>query len=112
MKMRGIIFTATALAVLLTGSPVLAAGSYGSYFYDDCRRDTFGESFHGMRDAQILNPDAGSNLAPVEGIDGQAADISYMKYIESFSKQKNKAGSEGGGVGFLPVVSLPGGGGK
>jgi hypothetical protein len=35
---------------------------------------------------QILNPDAEKNLAPVEGLDGQAAQAAVDKYKKSFEK--------------------------
>lgn len=95
-------------AVLLLSSMVLA-DSHSPYF-GDCRRDTFGDSFRSIRDNQILNPDAGMDLEPVEGMDGRAAEAGYKKYIESFSKQKG--GESSGTVGFLPQISAPGGGGK
>ena len=96
--------------LLLCSSARAGDGSYGPYFYGDCRRDTFGESFKAARDAQILNPDAGSNLQPVAGMDAGAAEAGYKKYVESFSKQTG--GSGGAGMGFVPVIGASPGGSK
>ncbi|NLI32779.1 MAG: hypothetical protein GX422_08365 [Deltaproteobacteria bacterium] len=92
------------LALVLLGSPVLS-DSYGPYF--QCyppERDTFGDAFRMARDGQILDPDAGLNLEPVEGLEGRAAEGIHEKYIESLGK---KAGGGGGGgtVGFVPLIT-------
>lgn len=91
------------LALILLCSPVLA-DSYGPYFRCDCpQRDTYGDAFRMARDGQILNPDAGLNLDPVEGLEGPAAKKVYDNYIETFT---TKAGGGGGGtVGFVPLIS-------
>ena len=74
--------------VLLLGSPALADFSYWSCYYS---RDTFGDAFRAARDNQILNPDAAGNLDPVEGFDGQAAALTYEKYVEGFKKELKPA---------------------
>jgi hypothetical protein len=43
-----------------------------------------------------LNPEAGKNLDPVEGLDGQAARVTMEKYRQSFS-----------GTGEGPVYETP-----
>jgi hypothetical protein len=40
---------------------------------------------------QILNPDAEKNLTPVEGINGQAAQVVVDKYVKSFEKSSAAA---------------------
>jgi hypothetical protein len=40
----------------------------------------WGTSFETAKQSQILNPEAGKNLDPVVGLDGQAAEASMMKY--------------------------------
>lgn len=91
------------LAVVLIGSPVLS-DSYGPYF--QCHppeRDTFGDAFRMARNGQILDPDAGLNLEPVEGLEADAAERVHEKYLESLAK---KAGGGGGGtVGFVPLIT-------
>ncbi len=91
------------LALILLSSPVLS-DSYGPYFPCDCpQRDTYGDAFRMARDSQILNPDAGLNLEPVEGLDGPAAERVYGNYLEGFKK---KGGGGGGGtVGFVPLIT-------
>jgi hypothetical protein len=44
----------------------------------------WGRSVETAKYNQILNPDAGKNLAPVEGLDGNAAENSVQKYENSF----------------------------
>ena len=48
----------------------------------------WGKSFESAKKNQILNPEAGKNLDPVVGIDGQAAEHSVDNYKESFEKPK------------------------
>ncbi len=45
-----------------------------------------GGSFQAAKANQILNPEAGKNLEPVHGLDGQAAVIVMDKYRKSFEK--------------------------
>ena len=47
----------------------------------------WGKSFESAKNNQILNPDAGKNLDPVVGIDGQAAAYNADKYKKSFEKE-------------------------
>jgi hypothetical protein len=51
----------------------------------------WGRSYEAAKYNQILNPDAGKNLNPVEGLDGVASENAVNKYDESF---KEKKGSE------------------
>lgn len=46
----------------------------------------YGNSFRLAKAGQILNPEAGKNLEPVMGFDGQAAQIAIEKYREDFKK--------------------------
>ncbi len=48
--------------------------------------DQWGASFKSAKDNQILNPEAGKNLKPVTGFDGQAAEIASEKYREDFKR--------------------------
>jgi hypothetical protein len=70
-----------------------------------CQRDTFGEAFRSARDSQILYPGNCSNVEPVEGMDGQAAETAYGKYLDSFNQ--SSCGNGSGTVGFVPLVSSP-----
>ncbi len=48
----------------------------------------WGSSFESAKQSQILNPEAGRNLEPVAGLDGQAAGNSMEKYRQRFKKEK------------------------
>ncbi|MCK5243936.1 MAG: hypothetical protein KAJ90_01595 [Desulfobacterales bacterium] len=48
----------------------------------------WGSSFESAKSNQILDPEAGKNLDPVVGLDGQAAGISMEKYRQGFKKEK------------------------
>jgi hypothetical protein len=58
--------------------------------------ENWGRSVESAKYNQTLNPDAGKNLDPVTGLDGQAADAGIQQYRKSFSQQS--AGSTGGSV--------------
>ena len=47
----------------------------------------WGKSLETAKNNQILNPDAGENLDPVVGLDGQAAEHTVNKYKKSFEKE-------------------------
>jgi hypothetical protein len=46
----------------------------------------YGNSYSTAKSKQILAPEAGNNLAPVEGLDGQAADATIKRYRSTFEK--------------------------
>jgi hypothetical protein len=50
----------------------------------------WGKSFESAKKNQILNPDAGKNLEPVVGLNGEAAEHGVNKYKESFKKETEK----------------------
>ena len=50
----------------------------------------FAKSFESAKNNQILNPDAGKNLEPVVGLNGEAAEHGVDKYNKSFEKQEMK----------------------
>lgn len=73
--------------------------------------DTFGDAFRKARADQALNPDAGRDLAPVEGLDGRAAELIMDKYYKSFGKEgESSAGKTGGS--YLPAAFIKQQGGK
>jgi len=47
----------------------------------------FGKSFESAKNNQILNPDAGKNLEPVVGLNGEAAEHGVDKYKKTFKEQ-------------------------
>ena len=50
----------------------------------------WGKSFESAKKNQILNPDAGKNLEPVVGLNGEAAEHGVNKYKKSFKKEAEK----------------------
>lgn len=46
----------------------------------------WGKSIETAKNSQIFNPDAGENLDPVIGLDGEPADYAVDKYKKSFEK--------------------------
>jgi hypothetical protein len=48
----------------------------------------WGSSFESAKSNQILDPEAGKNLDPVLGLDGQAAGANMEKYRQGFKKEK------------------------
>ncbi|QCQ22965.1 hypothetical protein [Desulfoglaeba alkanexedens] len=47
-----------------------------------------GASFQSQKFNQILDPEAGRNLKPVESLDSEATEIALEKYRESFKKPR------------------------
>ena len=47
----------------------------------------WGNSFESAKQSQILNPEAGKNLDPVVGLDGQAAGNNMEKYRQGFTTE-------------------------
>lgn len=65
-------------------------GGCGKAFYahnETLLDKNWGRSFEDAKFSQILNPDAQKNLAPVAGLDGQAASRNLKKYETSFEKE-------------------------
>jgi len=58
--------------------------------FSDRRKSNWGVSFESAKANQILNPEAGKNLNPVSGYDGQAAQITLEKYREDFKRPAPK----------------------
>ena len=50
----------------------------------------WGSSFESAKQSQILNPEAGKNLEPVVGLDGQAAENNMEKYRQGLKKDTSK----------------------
>ena len=84
-----------ATSVLLFTSSVCAETFVEWYRRTYQRETNFGSSFESARSGQILNPEAGKNLAPVDGLDGEAAEMTMGKYRKGF-----------GGPGEAPVYPL------
>ena len=64
------------------------SGAGNNAFHKETLLDqNWGRSVETAKYNQILNPDAGKNLTPVEGLDGKAAGNSVEKYENSFKKE-------------------------
>jgi hypothetical protein len=50
----------------------------------------WGRSLESMRYMQMVDPEAGKNLDPVEGLDGNASENNVNKYRQSFKETKQK----------------------
>ena len=50
----------------------------------------WGRSYESMLYMQMLDPDAGKNLKPVLGLDGNAASYNVDKYRETFKEKEQK----------------------
>ena len=63
--------------------------------FSGCARETmlaknWGTSFESAKQSQILNPEAGKNLDPVVGLDGQAVEIIVEEYRKGFKTCQKK----------------------
>lgn len=69
-------------AGLLTGSLLLGACTVNPRYAQ--LSDDRGRAYETARFNQIINLEAGFSAVLVEGIDGQAGDLTYKKYQDSF----------------------------
>jgi len=81
----------TAVCALLA----LFAGCSGPAGNNPFREETlldknWGRSVETAKYNQTIDPEAGKNLAPVEGLDGKAAGYAVDKYENSFRKETKK----------------------
>ena len=70
----------------------LSAGcsSSGPVYEETLLDKNWGRSVETAKYNQILNPDAGKDLTPVEGLSGKAVDNSVQKYENSFKKESKQ----------------------
>jgi hypothetical protein len=59
----------------------------------------FGETVLQLSASQVLNPEAGSNIDPVTGVDGGAAASAMFHYDKSFSQPVVVSSPFGAGIG-------------
>jgi hypothetical protein len=64
--------------------------SSGPVYEETLLDKNWGRSVETAKYNQILNPDAGKNLSPVEGLDGKAVENSVKKYQDSFKKESKQ----------------------
>lgn len=71
----------------------------GLFLFTGCSKDfqsetlldrNWGKSFETAKQNQILNPEAGKNLAPVVGMDGQSEEKIIEKHEQSFEREPPK----------------------
>jgi hypothetical protein len=83
MSKRTIALTiACAMLALFAG-----CSSSGPVHEETLLEKNWGRSVETAKYNQILNPDAGKNLTPVEGLSGKAAGNTVEKYENSFKKE-------------------------
>lgn len=84
-----VIVAALCLFVVL---PVFAGcqGTVSNQMEPSMLDKNWGTSFEAAKYNQILNPDAGKNLDPVEGMDADAAQKSVDKYKKGFQDKAAK----------------------
>ena len=82
------------LGVLLALSFILS-GCYNGNLPEPQRiyylESNWGHSQETAKYRQTLNPEAGLTAEPVEGLDGQSADMAVDKYRETFKKEVDPA---------------------
>lgn len=76
--------TFTLIGLVAALSIFLGCGPNAPFQTETLLDKNWGKSFESAKNNQILNPEAGKNLDPVTGFDGQAADTNMEKYKEGF----------------------------
>ena len=77
------ILTAVAALIAVLGCTTPAGQNQGTLL-----EKNWGRSFETAKYNQILNPEAGKNLDPVEGLDGEAAEANTAKYRQGFTTEE------------------------
>ena len=88
MKKTIALTMACAMLALFAG-----CSSSGPVYEETLLDKNWGRSVETAKYNQILNPDAGKNLTPVEGLSGKAAENSVEKYENSFKKEAKPEGT-------------------
>jgi hypothetical protein len=83
-------FKTDLITAIIIGLVFTFAGCNGAYVYqEETMLDrNWGRSYETAKYNQILNPDAGQNMEPAEGLDGVPADANIKKYQKSFEKEQ------------------------
>ena len=74
------------LLLLFTGCSNGNISLQGETDYDK----NLGRSYETAKYSQIVNPEAGKNINPVDGLEGNAADNAVKGYQESFKQSKDQ----------------------
>lgn len=78
-------------AIVLTAGLALAGCASPAHLGDD-----YGDSYGVAMESQLLRPEAEPSLAPVAGLDGQAAKRAVQVYLKSFDKTEPQGGAATG----------------
>ena len=72
---------------IFAGLLVISCGTRTTLFkWESTLEKNWGRSYETAKYNQILSPDAGKNIDPVLGLDGQASDYNVGKYKDSFKE--------------------------
>ena len=78
--------------MLASSVSTVSAGSLAEWYQRTYKKETkMGVAFQAAKSNQILNPDAGKEPEPVQGLDGQAAESAMDAYRGSFGRTPSKA---------------------
>lgn len=89
-------------SIIIVMAAIITVGLFGCTQHNLVPRESqldknWGRSFESARYNQILNPDAEKNLAPVEGLEGPAAEKAIVDHLSGKAPQQQS--SRGFGVG-------------
>ena len=81
---------ARCLSVIVTIAILSILSGCAHYYYqgESPLEKNWGRSFESAKYNQMLNPEAGENLEPVEGFDGAAAQIAQQRYLKCGEEKK------------------------
>lgn len=81
---------ARCLSVIVTIAILSILGGCAHSYYqgESPLEKNWGRSFESAKYNQILNPEAGENLEPVEGLDGAAAEMAQQRYLKGEQTKK------------------------
>jgi hypothetical protein len=77
-------------AIVILASLALLGGCSSHYYHqgETPLEKNWGRAFESAKYNQTLNPDASENLAPVVGVDGEAAEIVWKDHLKTESGPK------------------------
>ena len=80
----------TLMAIMSIMSVVLGCSGTTPAHDQSLLERNWGRSYESVLYMQMLDPDAGKNLDPVLGLDGNAASYNLDKYRETFKEKESK----------------------
>jgi hypothetical protein len=78
------------IGIIATLLVMLSCSETTSVHRETLLERNWGRSYESANYMQLLNPDAGKNLDPVVGLDGDASDFNMGKYRQSFKETEQK----------------------